>query len=406
MEDKDYIKNVHYILDTDLEEIKEFENGNFSTAKKLDFWFTNHHFEPIFAIIKGCYKNYDEKMLHFISLLATSLSFNTSLKFETINLIHFAKYYCNEFLNLDITDEQLKSLSKEELMSFVQSLICEICKMIQTKIDEVKRIGQNKNICLDHSFSQVKNQMDGFQKEDINILFQNYQFKDLIEGLNKYSEFIDYHTLHYISLMSQILMISFSEKKLTKYELIQKILHSGTIPSPWLDKMSHEELVYEFHTIILHYCKKILSKVLSICFNDFEQYGSIIKELSDNGQGHEEINLNNFSMDDFSDEKKQKIQYLADALKYGAITNSVHHTCKTHDTIESLLFKRGISSWEIPGNILEANDKKLLASRLLDYIDDGVIVFQDSIKSKLPDCFHLDTDFFCDIQYKKKTDTY
>ena len=131
---KDYMEYVQYVLDIDEEEINELENGNFSTAKKLNYWMTYHYFDYIFAIINGCYKNYDDKMLGFISILATSLSCNTKLRFETENLINFIKYYYNKFLsfsNIDISYNKLNILTQEELIQLLQSMINKICEVIQ-----------------------------------------------------------------------------------------------------------------------------------------------------------------------------------------------------------------------------------------------------------------------------------
>lgn len=405
MQKKDYMEYVRYILDIDEDEIKELENGNFSTAKKLNFWMTYHRFEYIFAIIKGCYKNYDDKMLDFISILATSLSCNIRLIFETENLINFIKYYYNNFLsfsNIDISGNKLDVLTQEELIELLQSMISKICKLIQIKVDEVKKaIQDNRGNSENLLTGQKKRQIDSFNIASIDKLFKDYQFNNILKGLTKYSEYIDFDILNFISLKTQYLMVAPPESILTNDELIFEIEHSGSIPSPWLNKMSREELIYEFNEIIAKRCADILKKVISICFKNLEKYGSILEKLYANAKCNNKIylylsnylldhNLNDFSLswNKLSNEKKERINYIADALEYGAITNSVHNTCKTHDTIESLLFKVGISSWEISKNILVADDKRLLASIILRYIDEGILKFHDAIKPQLPNFFN------------------
>ncbi len=402
---KDYVEYCQYILDIDKDELIELENGNFSTAKKLNFWMTYHRFEYIFAIIKGCYKNYDDKMLDFISILATSLSCNTRLRFETANLINFIKYYYNKFLsfsNIDISGNKLDVLTQEELIELLQSMISKICKVIQIKVDEVKKaIQDNRGNSENLLTGQKKRQIDSFNIASIDKLFKDYQFNNILKGLVKYSEYIDFDILNFISLKSQYLMVASPESILTNDELIFKIEHSGIIPSPWLNKMSREELIYEFNLIIIKRCADILKKVISICFNNIEKYGLILEKLYKNAKWNDKIrlNLSNYLPDhnsnDFSlswnklnNEEKERINYIADALEYGAITNSVHNTCKTDDTIESLLFKEGISTWNISKSILEANDKRILATIILKYIDEGILQFNGVIKPQLPNFFN------------------
>ena len=401
---KDYMEYCQYMLDIDEDEIKELENGNFSTAKKLNFWMTYHRFEYVFAIIKGCYKNYDDKMLDFISILATSLSCNTRLRFETANLINFIKYYSNKFLsfsNIDILNNKLDVLTPEELIELLQLMISKICEIIQIKVDEVKKTMQGYHNNSENLLTrQNKMQINGFNIENINNLFENYQFNNILKRLTKYSEYIDFDMLNFISLKAQYLMFAQPENILTNDELIFKIEHSGIIPSAWLSKMSREELIYEFNQIIIKRCTDILKKVISICFNNLEKYGLILEKLYENAKWNDKIRLNlsnylpdhnsndfSLSWNKLSNDEKERINYIADALEYGAITNSIHNICKTDDTIESLLFKEGISTWNISKSILEANDKRILATIILKYIDEGILQFNGAIKPQLPTFF-------------------
>ncbi len=107
--------------------VNELEKGNFKEVQ-LDFWFGNHAFKYIFAVIEGCDKNLDFDMLNFISMYAQYLLVKPNAKvWEQEGLRELIENSGSYPCNID-------RMTYDELVAYWNKRIVYTCERILNKV--------------------------------------------------------------------------------------------------------------------------------------------------------------------------------------------------------------------------------------------------------------------------------
>lgn len=110
--------------------IERLENGDFSEVR-LDFWFRNHDFDYILAIVKGCAKNLDLTMLSFVSMYAQYLLVEPNAKdWDYEGLMDVIR-------SSGTVPVMVDSMTYEELILYWNKWIIEMCEHILSEVIHV-----------------------------------------------------------------------------------------------------------------------------------------------------------------------------------------------------------------------------------------------------------------------------
>lgn len=174
--------------------IKKLEEGDFS-GLRLDLWFTYNYFDYIFATIKGCDKNLDYYVLHFISIYAQYLLFNPNAKLwnaiQLRELIENSGHYPGCLAQM--THEELIDYWNEEIVRKCEHILEEVIivgsKHYESCAPTLEQLytSENENVrlycCANLDYSKFLNDPSPRISKVANI---RHQFQQKWNSLNNY----------------------------------------------------------------------------------------------------------------------------------------------------------------------------------------------------------------------------
>ena len=293
----------------------------------------------------------------------------------------------------------------------------------QFPIDKIKTKMENISLNNDEYYSIYTNsnkdykkiEKGQFDKESINYWFSIHDYNLINYAVVKSGNIENINLIHHILEKTLSIMKNTYTTEYTKEELIKLIKDSSTGKNS-IEEYSYEELVNEWNYKVKSSCILILINIINISIDNINKsykYKKIIDKIETLNDNYlnlyicANINYNKYlnhqdkrirkvanlrrnfekKWNYFSDNKKERIKWIETALKLGVI-NTIDGCLidKEPDKMcvlfESALFKKTQYIYDFDKDIFYTiqNDQRILASKINDLINDGIIELKDEYK--------------------------